>query len=89
MRTKSLLTVEVTPSVQERLTAVAQTTARSESWLTQEALSSFLDLYEWQVQAIGVGMADADAGRLVEHGDVEAWLASWGSESELPMPRCE
>jgi predicted transcriptional regulator len=39
--------------------------------------------------AILEGIADAEAGRVVPHDDVKAWLESWGTENELPMPTCK
>jgi predicted transcriptional regulator len=30
---------------------------------------------------------DVRAGRLISHGAVKRWLASWGSEKPLPRPR--
>ncbi|MBF0394388.1 MAG: CopG family transcriptional regulator [Alphaproteobacteria bacterium] len=38
--------------------------------------------------AILEGLADADAGRTVPHAEVKAWLESWGTDHELPPPRC-
>ncbi len=30
--------------------------------------------------------ADVEAGRLVSHGAVKRWIASWGTETPLPRP---
>ena len=32
------------------------------------------------------GLADLDAGRVVNHERMKAWLLSWGSPDELPAP---
>ena len=34
------------------------------------------------------GEADAKAGRVVPHEAVKAWLKSWGTDDELPPPKC-
>jgi len=39
--------------------------------------------------AILEGIAAADAGQLIPHEDVKAWLNSWGTENELPPPQCK
>ncbi len=39
--------------------------------------------------AILEGLADVDAGRVIPHEEVERWLASWGTENELPPPQCK
>ena len=36
--------------------------------------------------AIDEGIRDADAGRLIPHEDIVAWVRSWGTPDELPMP---
>lgn len=33
-------------------------------------------------------MADMDAGRFVTHEAVVRWLQSWGTDDELPPPKC-
>ena len=33
-------------------------------------------------------MADINAGRFVTHEAVVRWLNSWGTEDELPPPKC-
>jgi predicted transcriptional regulator len=48
----------------------------------------FVAVQQWQLAAIDEGIAAADAGRMVAHDDVVAWVRSWGAEDELPMPRC-
>lgn len=32
-------------------------------------------------------LADVEAGRVVPHEEVAAWLRSWGTPNELPRPR--
>lgn len=41
-----------------------------------------------RVTAIDAGIQAADAGRLVAHEDVVAWVGLWGRPDELPMPEC-
>ncbi|RZJ41354.1 MAG: CopG family transcriptional regulator [Brevundimonas sp.] len=33
-------------------------------------------------------MADIEAGRFISHEAVMRWVASWGTEDELPPPEC-
>lgn len=33
-------------------------------------------------------MADIDAGRFMTHEAVVRWLKSWGTDNELPPPKC-
>ena len=38
------------------------------------------------LEAIAQGLADARAGRFIDHRKVKAWLQSWGTEDELEPP---
>ncbi len=89
MNPTTQLTIEVPVAVKERLEEMARASSRSKRSLIQGALIAFLDLYDWQVEAIRQGVADADAGRVINHEAVAAWLESWGTENELPAPRCD
>jgi predicted transcriptional regulator len=54
--------------------------------LAQEALEAYVDVNEWHTAAIERGLADARAGRVVEHERVRRWLESWGADDELDSP---
>lgn len=44
--------------------------------------------HEAEERAWAEGETDADAGRVVPYEDVKAWLESWGTNYELPRPKC-
>lgn len=82
------ITVRVPSETAERLEALAAATRRSKSFLGAEAIEEYLTVQEWQIKAIEQGVRSADAGRLVPHDQVEAWVNSWGADDELPKPQC-
>ena len=41
---------------------------------------------EADAQADAEADADAEAGRTVPHAEVAAWLATWGTATERPIP---
>jgi len=51
-------------------------------------VKQFVTIQEWQLAAINEGIWDAEAGRIVPHEDVVAWILSWWKPYELPMPKC-
>ena len=82
------LTLRLSPETKERLEALAQSTKRSESLLAQEAIEAYLDANARQVEKIERALAQAKAGGpFVPHEEVAAYLDSWGTEHELPLPR--
>lgn len=38
--------------------------------------------------AVDEGLADIKAGRTVPYEKIRRWLLSWGSDKELPPPKC-
>ena len=59
---------------------------RSKSWVIEQAARDFVAAYEWQVAAIREGVEDADAGRVVAHGEVASWVSSWGTANKEREP---
>jgi predicted transcriptional regulator len=48
---------------------------RDRSYIINEAITLYLDLYQWQVEEIRQGVAEADAGDFATDEDVEAVFA--------------
>jgi predicted transcriptional regulator len=42
-----------------------------------------------EIDVIRTRIAEADAGKTVDHEDVRQWLLSWGTPDELNPPKCE
>ena len=72
----------------DQVATIAIALDRPKSWLIEQALRDFLAIQQWQLAAIEEGIRAADAGRVVAHDDVLAWVRSWGQPDELPMPEC-
>ena len=86
MAKSDVITIRVSPDMKLRLEALARATERTQSWLAEAALNSYLENQEWQVQRIQDGIAAADRGELIEHERVMEWMETWGSDREKPMP---
>ncbi len=41
-----------------------------------------------EARAIAEARADIAAGRVISHAAMRHWLLSWGTENELPPPKC-
>ena len=72
----------------DRLEALAQGTERSKAWLAAQAVKTYLDVNEWQIQAIREGLKRADRkdARFFTNEAVDTWLASWGTPKERKPP---
>jgi predicted transcriptional regulator len=82
----STFTVRVDAAVKKRLEKLAKNTGRSRSFLAAEAIEEYLDVNEWQVAGIKRAIESADQGDFIPHDQVKAWVNSWDSDNELPMP---
>jgi len=88
MAKTSAVSLRLEPELDDKLAAGAAPD-RPKSWVIEQAIREFVELQAWQLAAIDEGIADGDAGRLVPHERVVAWVGSWGAADELPMPECE
>jgi RHH-type transcriptional regulator, rel operon repressor / antitoxin RelB len=69
------MTVDLPYSVKERLEELAKTTSRPEATLVTDAISSYVDLQEWQISEILKGIEDAEAGDFATDEEVAAVFA--------------
>ena len=89
MSDTAVLKIRLPTEAKERLDRLARDSALSSSRLAADAILAFLDEQERAMEKIRAGLADADADRVVPHEKVARWLDSWGSEDELPAPKCD
>ena len=81
------LSVRIDATTKQRLEALARRSRRSKSFLAAEAITAFVEAESWQLDETQAGLEELDAGRGVAHGDVSAWLRSWGQKRERKAPR--
>lgn len=77
--TTRTINVRVPEAVYQQLETLAVTTARTKSFVTVEALSSYLAQHSWQVKEIEAGLADADRGDFASDAEVNAVFAKYGA----------
>jgi len=82
------VSVRLAPELNKQLADIAAALDRPKSWVIEQAIKDFVAVQAWHLEAIDEGIRDADAGRIVTHDDVAAWVRSWGKPDELPMPVC-
>ena len=68
---RQTMTVRVTVETREQLDAIAAALDRDRSYVVQQAIDSYVDLYRWQVSHIEKGLRQAEAGELIPHGVVK------------------
>lgn len=62
---------------------------RSRGWIVKQALASFVDQEERRYRLTLDGLADVDAGRVIDQLAVAAWAASLDTDRPLTVPTCD
>ena len=86
----SITSFRIRKELQEPLEKVASELRRPKAWVINEALAAYLERENQQQRMYREtleGLADVEAGRLIDGEQVMAWIESWGSDRELPPPR--
>ena len=75
------ISVRLPAELRDRLERLSKATSRSKSWLAVDAIKSYLELQEWQIQEIEAGIREADAGEFATDAEVEAVMSKWGGNA--------
>jgi predicted transcriptional regulator len=86
MSNRATVTFHTSPEVKARLELLAGRTRRSKSFLTNEAVERYLAEEEDFIRDVEAGIAEANAGQLVEHEDAAKYLRALGTDKRLAMP---
>jgi len=82
------LSVRLKPQVKKRLAKLAKVSGRSSNFLISDAVESYVADQERMLAEIRQADRQVKSGHYVKHEDMKAWLLSWGTERELPPPKC-
>jgi len=83
----AIFTVRLPDDLKAELELLAKATNRSKSYLATKAIADYLQRNAWQIKELRQAAQEADEGTFVSENAVDAWLDSWGLESELPPPQ--
>ena len=88
---KETISVRLDRATLDRLSAMAKATGRTRGTLMTHAIEKYVETEAWQVAAIqeAVDELERSEADLVDHGDVTAWLNSWGTDNEAEAPPCK
>ena len=84
---RTSILVQLDPSVQARLTALADDRRQPVSDVAAEVISLYFAPDSWEHKHIRAGLAELEAGQGISNDRVMEWLDSWGTEDELPAPK--
>ena len=79
--------MQIPDELKQQLDEVAASEGRSVSEIAAAALENYLAQHQENVASIRRGIDDLEAGRTIDGDLVDRWLASWGTDHELPRPK--
>ncbi|HEY6249341.1 MAG TPA: CopG family ribbon-helix-helix protein [Candidatus Angelobacter sp.] len=80
--------IRLKPGTRKRLAKLAESSGRSSNYLVSEAVETYVADQERMLAEVRQADRQVKAGHYVEHEDMKAWLLSWGTDHELPPPKC-
>jgi RHH-type rel operon transcriptional repressor/antitoxin RelB len=78
MQKAATMNLRIEPGMKTRLEKLAKATNRSKSFIVENALETYLDVNEWQIQGIidALQEAESPAAEWISHEDMKAkWEA--------------
>lgn len=72
---KTTISFRTDETRKDALDTIAKQQQRDRSFLINEALDNYLDVYQWQIEHIKKGIAAADRGEFVSQEEVDAKFA--------------
>lgn len=71
-----VVTAHIPIDLAKKVDLLAARMERPKGWIVKQALTAWVDLEARRHQLTLEGLADVDAGRLVEHSAIESWANS-------------
>jgi predicted transcriptional regulator len=85
MATK-VLTANLPEELADKVDELAVQLNRPTESIVTEALSAWMELEEERHRLTLEGLADVDAGRLIDDAEIEAWIEGLKTDHALPAP---
>jgi predicted transcriptional regulator len=81
--------VQIHDNLMEKLIVMEARQQREKSGIINEAVREYIEREERRqlLEETQIGLADIQAGRVIDGEKVMAWLESWGNEHELEPPQ--
>ena len=83
----SPVSIRLDQTLKARLQTAAKAEDRSLSWLAQQAIANFLDHRDFKREQLLLAYAEAEKGVFISDEAVMAWVDSWDTPNELPVPQ--
>jgi predicted transcriptional regulator len=84
----STFSIRLKPETKKKLAKLARVSGRSANFLISDAVETYIADQERLQAELRLADREVTAGHYIRDEDMRAWLLSWGTSSELPLPKC-
>jgi predicted transcriptional regulator len=77
---KETITLRIAEEKKTALDAIATGLDRDRSYVINQAIDAYLELYQWQVEEIKNGVAEAEAGDFATDDEVNGFFSKWANK---------
>ena len=81
-----VVTAHIPIPLAEKVDELASRLERSRGWIIKQALSAWIEQEEERRRLTLEGLADVDAGNVINHQAIQAWAHSLDTDHPLPAP---
>jgi len=81
-----VVTAHLPRPLAEKIDEMAARLDRSRGWIMKQALTAWLEQEDERDRLTREGLADIEAGNVIDHQAVQAWADSLGTDHPLPTP---
>ena len=67
---REIMTVRVEPRTRKALDGIASALDRDRTYVVNQALQTYIDVHQWQIDHIRQGLREANAGKFVSKAEV-------------------
>ena len=78
--------IRLDTKVKARLEREARLEDRSAGYVAQKAIEDYLDAKAYKRECLREAVAEANKGVFISEEAMDAWVNSWDTDNELPMP---
>jgi len=82
------LSIRLKPETKKRLARLAKASGRSSNFLIADAVEVYVCDQERMLGEVRQADRQVKSGHYIKNEDMKAWLLSWGTDHELPVPKC-
>jgi predicted transcriptional regulator len=82
------LSIRLKPETKKRLARLAKASGRSSNFLVADAVEVYVSDQERMLAEVRQADRQVTSGHYIKNENMKAWLLSWGTEHELPVPKC-